>query len=127
METYRRRWEAFGWQALIVDGHDIPALLDAYRQAERITDQPSVVLARTIKGKGMLEVEDKEGEHGKAMKPELADKIIAVLEQQLKQHPSVAWRSKLLDGAGQYAESWLQQVSSVLPLYKPGSKDVATR
>jgi transketolase len=127
METYRRRWEAFGWQALIVDGHNIPALLEGYAQAERITDRPTVILARTIKGKGMLEVEDREGEHGKAMKPEFADKIIAVLEQQLKKRPPVPWSPKLPAGPGQHTESGTQHVPAAPPSYKPESKDVATR
>src|SRR5512144_505077 len=68
LEAYRRRWEAFGWQALTVDGHSIPELLEAYAKAAGTADRPTVILARTIKGKGMLEVEDKEGQHGVAMK-----------------------------------------------------------
>src|SRR5579884_2109746 len=45
MEAYRARWAAFGWNAIVVDGHDIHALLDAYRQAEETRDKPTVVLA----------------------------------------------------------------------------------
>ena len=40
MEIYKARWEAFGWQALVVDGHDIPALLSAYEQAARPPTAP---------------------------------------------------------------------------------------
>jgi transketolase len=127
METYRRRWEAFGWQALIVDGHNIPALLEAYQQADRITDRPTVVLARTIKGKGMLEIEDKEGWHGKALKPDFADKILAVLEQQFKKNPPLTWHPKLPQRVTQQVENQAKHVLSVPPPYKPGEKDVATR
>jgi transketolase len=127
METYRRRWEAFGWQALIVDGHNIPALLEAYQQADRITDRPTVVLARTIKGKGMLEIEDKEGWHGKALKPDFADKILAVLEQQFKKNPPLTWHPKLPQRVTQQVENQAKHVLSVPAPYKPGEKDVATR
>jgi transketolase len=127
METYRRRWEAFGWQAMIVDGHNIPALLDAYRQADRTMDRPSVVLARTIKGKGMLEVEDKEGWHGKPMKPDFADKVVQGLEQQLKKSSPLPWHPKLPRPVIQQAENQTKHVPSVRPPYKPGSKEVATR
>ncbi|MCB1021433.1 MAG: transketolase, partial [Acidobacteria bacterium] len=65
MNVYKARFEAFGWQALVVDGHDVTALLDAY---SKITDdKPTVVLARTLKGKGIPFAEDKEGWHGKAI------------------------------------------------------------
>jgi transketolase len=82
MEIYQRRWEAFGWQAIVVDGHDIQALLDAYDQAARTADRPTVVLARTLKGKGFPGIEDKEGWHGKALDPATADRVIASLEAQ---------------------------------------------
>ena len=50
LEIYKARWEAFGWQSLIVDGHSIPDLLAAYETASRSTDRPTIVLARTVKG-----------------------------------------------------------------------------
>ena len=65
MDTYRRRWEAFGWQALVVDGHDIDALLAAHELASESHDRPTIVLAQTIKGKGLPGLERKEGEHGR--------------------------------------------------------------
>src|SRR5262249_19317592 len=127
METYRRRWEAFGWEALIVDGHDIPALQDAYRQAERVTDRPSVVLARTMKGKGMLAVDDKQGDYGQSIKPHSADKIVAAPEQQLKKNQPLAWHPKLPHPVTQQVESQTKRGPSVPPPYKPGAKDVAPR
>ncbi len=125
METYRRRWEAFGWQALIVDGHDIPALLDAYAKAERTTDRPTVVLARTIKGKGMAGVEGKEGEHGKPMPPELAQTMIGALEQQLPATPS-KWAPKL-PAAVAHRNGSASAGSPASPAYTPGGKEIATR
>jgi transketolase len=53
MDIYKARWDAFGWQALVVDGHNIEALLDAYGKAAATKDRPTVVLARTFKGRGI--------------------------------------------------------------------------
>ena len=86
METYRRRWEAFGWSALVVDGHDVEALLHAYETAAATMKRPTVVLARTIKGKGLLELEGKEGQHGKAPDAERAKTVIASLEEHMGGH-----------------------------------------
>jgi len=65
VETYRSRWSAFGWNAIPVDGHDIAKLLDAFAQAAQTKGRPTVVLARTLKGKGISFVEDKPDWHGK--------------------------------------------------------------
>ncbi len=54
MDAYARRWIAFGWQAIVVDGHDIAALLDAFERARQTTDRPTMILAKTIKGKGRV-------------------------------------------------------------------------
>jgi len=81
IEAYRARWSGFGWNALPVDGHDISALLNAFDQAAQMKDRPTVILARTLKGKGVSSVEDKMDWHGKAFKkgPE-ADKALAELK-----------------------------------------------
>src|SRR4051812_20719313 len=62
---HAQRWRANGWNAIEVDGHDIPALLAAFDQARGELQRPSVLLARTIKGKGSSVMEGKEGWHGK--------------------------------------------------------------
>lgn len=125
MDIYRRRWEAFGWQALVVDGHDIPALLDAYEKAANTPDRPTVVLARTIKGKGMIGVEDEEGQHGKAMAPEVAARMINELERHLPA-ARTKWEPQLPAGpiAGDGAPT---AERSMAPPYGPGGKNVATR
>src|ERR1700681_4803776 len=83
MEQFRRRWNAFGWHAIVIDGHDVAAILDALDEARRTSGQPSMILARTIKGKGVSFVEGKEGWHGKAFKKgEELDRALAELEKQ---------------------------------------------
>lgn len=60
------KFEAFGWKALEIDGHDIRAITSALESARQITDRPTVVVAHTIKGKGVSRFEDKVQWHGKA-------------------------------------------------------------
>lgn len=85
MEAYRARWTGFGWHAIVVDGHDIPALLAAFDEAARTTGKPTVLLAKTFKGKGISFVEDKMDWHGKALKKgEESQKAIDELMKQLK-------------------------------------------
>jgi transketolase len=67
LDTYAARAEAFGWNAIEVDGHDVEAIDDAYAAAVSTTGRPTVVVARTLKGKGVAAVENKNGFHGKAL------------------------------------------------------------
>ena len=75
------KYRAFGWNALEIDGHDMDAILDALRQAREHTGQPTAVIARTIKGKGVPAFEDQAKWHGKAPNDaELADALAALGE-----------------------------------------------
>jgi transketolase len=80
LDTYSRRLSAFGARVLTINGHDV-AEID--RAMERASDgsgeQPTVILARTIKGRGFSEVEDREGWHGKPLPPEMAERAIIEL------------------------------------------------
>src|SRR5262249_33004650 len=88
MEQCARRWRAFGWHAIVVDGHDVNALLDAYAEARATKDQPTMILARTIKGKGVSFVEGKDGWHGRAFKKgDELDRALAELEKQFVPTP----------------------------------------
>src|ERR671939_1455794 len=77
LASYANRARAFGWEAIEIDGHDVEAIDRAYAQALEASGKPVVVVARTIKGKGAKEVEDKNGWHGKAL--DQADQIIEEL------------------------------------------------
>jgi len=84
MDAIAGRWKAFGWHPIVVDGHDIPAILNALAEARATKGQPSMVLARTLKGKGIAAIEGQDGWHGKALKKgEEADAAIAELSIQL--------------------------------------------
>ena len=67
MEGYRARIEAFGCHPVVIDGHDLGEIDAAYREALETTGRPTVVLARTKKGKGVKAVEDQPGKHGKPL------------------------------------------------------------
>src|SRR5207244_569301 len=83
MDQFARRWRAFGWHAIVIDGHDMNAILDALDQARATKGQPTMILARTIKGKEVSFVEGKDGWRGKAFKKgEELDRALAELEKQ---------------------------------------------
>ena len=60
MNAHATRWSAFGWHTIVIDGHDLPAVLDALEQARRTKGRPTVILARTLKGKGISFIEGQE-------------------------------------------------------------------
>ncbi|MFH0176144.1 transketolase [Streptomyces cacaoi] len=65
--AYARRFQAFGWHTIEIDGHDVDAVDRAYGEAASTLGQPTAILARTLKGKGVRSVEDREGLHGKPL------------------------------------------------------------
>jgi transketolase len=67
IEAYARRVAAFGWKTITIDGHDMPQILDAFREAGSEQSQPVMIIARTLKGKGISFLEDADGWHGKAL------------------------------------------------------------
>ena len=64
LEPLASKWQAFGWHTLEVDGHDIPQLLEALKSCRGVTGKPSVIIAHTVKGKGVSIFEDKAKYHG---------------------------------------------------------------
>jgi len=78
MGAYAARVRAFGVDPIVIDGHDLAEIDDAYARA-RSASRPTAVLARTVKGKGVSFLENKEGWHGKALDPEQAKQAIAEL------------------------------------------------
>jgi transketolase len=78
MGAYAARVRAFGVDPIVIDGHDLAEIEDALARARTAT-RPTAVLARTVKGKGVSFLENKEGWHGKALDPEQAKQAIAEL------------------------------------------------
>ncbi|MGH3128556.1 MAG: transketolase, partial [Gaiellaceae bacterium] len=67
LDTYAARAEAFGWNAIAIDGHDLAAIDAAFATAAATSGKPTVVVARTMKGKGVAAVENQNGWHGKPL------------------------------------------------------------
>jgi transketolase len=73
LSVYRDRVSSFGWEAIVIDGHHFPQIFTACKQALQAADRPVMIVAKTIKGKGVSFIEDKNGWHGKPLnKEELA-------------------------------------------------------
>ena len=130
MDQFARRWQAFGWHAIVIDGHDMEAILDAFAEARATKGKPTMILARTIKGKGVSFVEGKDGWHGRAFKKgEEMDRAIAELETQFVPVPA--------DGPGANLAAQIQKpatrphaVETAKPMPAPSYKlgdPVATR
>jgi transketolase len=91
LEALARRWRAFGWHAIVINGHDLNAILDALAEARETKGRPTMILAKTFKGYGISFVQDKEGWHGKALKAgDEADRAIKELEATLNDVPADA-------------------------------------
>jgi transketolase len=80
VDTYCKRFEAFGWQTIGIDGHNFDEILPALAQAKASTDKPTMIVAKTFKGKGVSFLEDADNWHGKAVaKGEELEKALAEL------------------------------------------------
>lgn len=79
LEAYRRRIAAFGWRTFATDGHDMASILHTYREATADDDRPAMIIARTIKGKGVSLLEDRHGWHGKTLNQEQLDQALGEL------------------------------------------------
>ncbi len=80
VEPLAEKWQAFGWQVITIDGHDIAAILSALAQAKQTTGRPTLILAKTVKGKGVSFMENQVGWHGNAPSREQAVQALAELE-----------------------------------------------
>uniref|UniRef100_A0A8C1KD54 Transketolase n=1 Tax=Cyprinus carpio TaxID=7962 RepID=A0A8C1KD54_CYPCA len=80
VEKYQRRCEAFGWHAIIVDGHSVEELCKAMSQQRH---QPTAIIAKTIKGKGIPVAEDKMGWHGKVLSKDMAESVMRDLQSRI--------------------------------------------
>ena len=85
-EPLNAKWRAFGWEVFSVDGHDAKAVAEAFERASAVKDKPTVLLARTVKGKGVSYMENDYNWHGKAPN----DEQMVIAEAEL-QEASILW------------------------------------
>ncbi|HEX5157046.1 MAG TPA: transketolase [Ktedonobacterales bacterium] len=78
-DAYAARAKAFDWHTIEIDGHDLSQINDAYQEALQQATQPTLIIARTVKGKGFPEIENQNGWHGKALPKDMAERAIAEL------------------------------------------------
>lgn len=75
------KFKAFGWHVIEVSGHDFAALHDAIEEAKTVKGQPTMIVMKTVKGKGVPEIENKVGWHGKAPSEEECERFIKAVEE----------------------------------------------
>jgi len=80
VEPIADKWKAFGWEVQTIDGHNMKEILDAFDKAEKVKGKPSLIVAKTIKGKGVSFMENKVDFHGKAPSKEEAEQALKELE-----------------------------------------------
>jgi len=80
LEPFIQKWQAFGWHTIDIDGHDLDQILPACQEAGKIKGKPTVIIAHTIKGKGVSFMENNAAFHGKAPTWEEAERALKELE-----------------------------------------------
>jgi transketolase len=80
LEPLAAKWKAFGWHTIEIDGHDMQQILSAYDEARTIKGKPSIIIARTIKGKGVSFMENTADFHGRAPTAEETVRALKELE-----------------------------------------------
>lgn len=104
LATYRRKFVSFGWDVKVVDGHSTEGLLKAFSSAGK-SRKPFVILAKTFKGKGFSEVQNREGWHGKPFPEEMMQRAVREigpadikLESKVRQRKMRHRRSSFIPG-----------------------------
>lgn len=85
IEPIKEKWTAFGWETIEIDGHDVAQILSAFERAREIKGRPTVILARTVKGKGVSFMENDHRWHGQPMNREQYERAVAELEARSRQ------------------------------------------
>jgi transketolase len=84
LEPFGAKWEAFGWHVLEVPGHDVAALLTAYHEARQVKDKPTIIVAHTVKGKGVSYMENKVEWHGGYVTKPLYEQAMSEINARLE-------------------------------------------
>lgn len=121
LEKYQKRCEAFGWHAIIVDGHSVEELCKALSQPRH---QPTAILAKTIKGKGIPAAEDKLGWHAKPLPKDMAEVVMKDLQSRMVNSSKRLYPAVPMEDAPPVSLRNVRMPSA--PSYKPGEK-ISTR
>uniref|UniRef100_A0A8C8GA16 transketolase n=1 Tax=Oncorhynchus tshawytscha TaxID=74940 RepID=A0A8C8GA16_ONCTS len=121
VEKYQKRCEAFGWHAIIVDGHSVEELCKALSQARH---QPTAIIAKTTKGKGIPAVEDKMGWHAKPLSKDMAEGVVKDLQARIMNSSKRLYPTTPVEDAPPVSLRNVRMPSA--PAYKQGEK-ISTR
>jgi transketolase len=126
VEDYARKFSAFGWHTIIINGHEIPEIISAFKQAHATKGKPSMIIAKTVKGYGIPSVADKNGFHGKAFSKEELPEVLDEMKKffsGISNYQDEQWKPNL-----PAATAVVKKVNHSIkqPQYKKGDK-IATR
>jgi len=127
VQRYAQKCEAFGWKTIIIDGHNMQQIVSALDKARNSSENPTMIIAKTIKGYGVAQAENKEGFHGKAFSEEELEKIIPAFEKRfaaVSTPNGYQWHPMLPTQTPAISPS--KNTPPALPLYK-NDEEVATR
>jgi transketolase len=79
VEPLGEKWRSFGWHVIEIDGHDFSQILAAFEQTRQVKEQPTAIIAHTIKGKGVSFMENNLEFHGRAPTPDEAARALKEL------------------------------------------------
>lgn len=119
--AYAERAKAFGWTPIVIDGHDFEEIDHAFSHAVEASGQPTLIIAKTMKGKGVSFIENKDGWHGKALSKEQAEQAIQELGAQARSQTYPVQKPAHIQPAAEAAKKPIE-----LPKYNPGDAQ-ATR
>ncbi|MFC1842601.1 transketolase [Candidatus Dependentiae bacterium] len=132
VKRYQKKFEAFGWKTMVIDGHDVTQIMESLDKAQESKDLPVMIIAKTFKGHGVKRVENKLGYHGKAFSKEELNEVLKELEEKYAKiikfdESEYEWRPKLPDKPSVvYEDNMCASLSLEPPKYEIG-KEIATR
>jgi transketolase len=121
-EAYAARARAFGWNAIIIDGHNYEEINNAFSQASQATNGPTLIVAKTMKGKGVSFLENKEGWHGKPLNKDQEAQALQELNAPVRSQTFPVQKP----APGQLAPE-AEEKPIELPTYELGTTTAATR
>jgi transketolase len=119
--AYAERAKAFGWHPIVINGHDYDEINKAYAEAIQVIDQPVLIVAKTVKGKGVSFLENAEGWHGKALNKDQEAQALQELNMQAR---SMTYAVQKPESTQALPKPWQKEL--VLPTYDATNK-AATR